>query len=316
MAWNSATCPPVAPGPDRRRVPGVRGEVADRVVAPVVGEPAVAEERLRHVVVHREQLDRGDTEVEQVGDGRLVGQPGVGAAQLGWNVGVRRGEALDVHFVDDGVRVPVARARVIGGPPVVVGRHHAARNVRRGVQITRGVGVAGHVTENLLAEAHLTADRAGVRVEQELGRVEAQTRGGLERARGAVAVRLPGTHPRNERVPDPGVPVEHRDAGLPAPVPGAALLEQAQAACRRRPRTLRRSSFPRRGSSRPAGTRCRAVRRHPLTPARPRAAPPAVPHPPTAPPRAGGGSDRPRSRSSRSGARRQGPRHRRRGSTR
>src|SRR6202035_4486383 len=43
----------------------VRGEEADRVVAPVVGQPPVEQERLGHVLVYRQQLDGGDAQVLQ-----------------------------------------------------------------------------------------------------------------------------------------------------------------------------------------------------------------------------------------------------------
>ncbi len=45
-----------------RGVERMRGEEADRAVAPVVREPALGEELLVGDVVHREQLDRGHTE--------------------------------------------------------------------------------------------------------------------------------------------------------------------------------------------------------------------------------------------------------------
>ena len=50
----------------RGRVGGVRREVADRRVAPVVREPALVDEALLDDVVHREQLHRGDAERRQV----------------------------------------------------------------------------------------------------------------------------------------------------------------------------------------------------------------------------------------------------------
>ena len=92
------------PGPDGGRVAVVRGEVADRVVAPVVRQAPPEQERLGHVLVHGQQLDGGDAQVEQVRDGGLVGQAGVGPAQLRGNVRVAHGEALDVDLVEDRVR--------------------------------------------------------------------------------------------------------------------------------------------------------------------------------------------------------------------
>ena len=78
----------------------VRGEEADRRVAPVVGEPALEQERLVDDVVDRQQLDGGDAEVAQVVERRLGGEAGVGAAQLLAHLGVQHREAADVRLVD------------------------------------------------------------------------------------------------------------------------------------------------------------------------------------------------------------------------
>ena len=142
MALNSATWPPGLPGAHRGRVAGVRREVADRVVAPVVGQATVREEGLGDVLVHREQFDGGDTQMEQVGDGRLVAEPGVGAAQLRRDVRVGRGEPLDVDLVDDRVGVPAGRDG-LGGPLVGRVHHQAARHVGGRVEGARRVGVVG-----------------------------------------------------------------------------------------------------------------------------------------------------------------------------
>ena len=66
----------------RGAVGGVRREVAERVVAPVVGQAAAQQVRLADEVVHRQQLDGGDAERLQVLDERRVRQAGVGAAQV------------------------------------------------------------------------------------------------------------------------------------------------------------------------------------------------------------------------------------------
>ena len=52
-------------GPHCGGVAGVRGEVADGVVAPVVGQAAIREKGLGHALVHREQLDRGHAEMSR-----------------------------------------------------------------------------------------------------------------------------------------------------------------------------------------------------------------------------------------------------------
>ena len=62
-----------------RRVVGVRREVADRAVAPVVRQPLVDEEVLVGDVVDGQQLDRGDAEVLEVLQRRRRRQAAVGA---------------------------------------------------------------------------------------------------------------------------------------------------------------------------------------------------------------------------------------------
>ena len=75
---NSCTCSPALAD---RRVLVVRREEADRVVAPVVAQPAVDEVRVVDELVHGQQLDRRDAEPGEVLDRGRVGEAGVGAAQ-------------------------------------------------------------------------------------------------------------------------------------------------------------------------------------------------------------------------------------------
>ena len=63
-----------------RRVAVVRREVADRLVAPVVAQPALHELSVVNELVHRQELDRGDTEALQVSDGSGMREARVGAA--------------------------------------------------------------------------------------------------------------------------------------------------------------------------------------------------------------------------------------------
>ena len=64
---NSRTCSPPAA---RRGILVVRREVADRVVAPVVAQPAIEQQRVLHELVDGQQLDGGDAELLQVLDRR------------------------------------------------------------------------------------------------------------------------------------------------------------------------------------------------------------------------------------------------------
>ena len=101
----------------------LRREVAVRVVAPVVAKlGAVDRVDPAHLALveseHRQQLDRGDAEVLQVGD--LLDDPRERAGMLDARA-LRAREAADVHLVDDRVAhrsvqrlvaFPVVRARV------------------------------------------------------------------------------------------------------------------------------------------------------------------------------------------------------------
>ncbi len=150
-------------------------EESDRVVAPVVAQAPLDEAVVVHELVHRQQLDRRDPEPLQVLDERRVGEPGVGAAQLGRHVGMLAGGPLDVDLVDDGV-LP-RRAQLAVAVPVEEGvDDHAAGHERRRVAVVAHVGFVPAVAEDGLVPDDLAGDRLGVGVEEQLGRVAAQAR--------------------------------------------------------------------------------------------------------------------------------------------
>ena len=169
-------------GPDGGGVAVVRREEAGCVVAPVVRQPPLDEECLGHVLVHGQQFDGGDAQVLQMRDCGVVAQAGVGPAQLGRDVWMAHGEALDVDLVHDRVCVPVPRAVAVLPAERRVG-DQAPRHVPGGVQGARLGGVGRVLAEDLGPEGDRPADRLGIRVEQQLGRVAPQP---LGRIPGAV----------------------------------------------------------------------------------------------------------------------------------
>ena len=86
-------------------------EEADGVVAPVVRQSPLDEERLGHIVVDRQQFDRGDAETDEVVQRRLMREARVGAAQFFRHAGMPCGEPAYVHFVEDRVGQRVSRPR-------------------------------------------------------------------------------------------------------------------------------------------------------------------------------------------------------------
>ncbi len=179
---------------------GVRrvwGEEADRVVAPVVGQPARGDLRLGDELVDRQQLDRGHAEVAQVVDDRRGREPGVRSAQLLGHPVVQLGHALDVQLVDDGVAPPASRGAVVAPVEPVVDDHAERHLAGRVEEVARLRSVHG-VAEDRRVLHQLAADGPRVRVEQQLLRVEPQP------LRRAPTARRPGSRsavPAGSRAP-------------------------------------------------------------------------------------------------------------------
>ena len=77
-----------ARGSARGRQARVWRQEGDRVVAPVVDLATIEHEARRQLLLHRQQLDRGDAELGQVGDRRRMGESRVRAAQRLRDVGM------------------------------------------------------------------------------------------------------------------------------------------------------------------------------------------------------------------------------------
>ena len=231
-------------------VAGVRGEEADRRVAPVVGEPALEQERLVDDVVDGQQLDRGDAEVAQVGERRLGGEAGVGAAQLLAHLGVQAREAAHVRLVDH--RLVQRRVRAAVALPVEarVDDHRLRDGVDVVLVVALEVGVllvGGDVGEHVgRVPAHRAVDRLRVRVEQQLGGVEAVAGLGLVGPVDAEAVALArpdaraGSSARCARCARSGRPAARRRRRRTGTARRARRARRrARSSCRCRPRSRR-----------------------------------------------------------------------------
>ena len=201
----------------RRRVALVRGEEADRVVAPVVRQPAVGQEPLGDVLVHRQQLDRGDAEVAQVPGRRLVREARVGAPDLRRDVRVARGEPLDVHLVDDRVR---RRGGAAGRRPP--SRRPACRSPGTGARTARSrpasacAGSSGSWPSSAPGRTSRRRGRPGRRGRGAAWPDCSAAPGRVERPLHPVAVGLAGLDAGDEAVPHPRVVVVELEPGLRA----------------------------------------------------------------------------------------------------
>jgi hypothetical protein len=125
----------------------VRGEEADRVVAPVVAESAPDQLSIVHELMHWQQFDRGETQFGQVVERRRVGQARIGTALRRRYVRVPRGESFHVDLIDDRlVQRDIRRAVVAPVEERVV--HHRPGHVRGAV-----VGVAGVLVAEVVQAA-------------------------------------------------------------------------------------------------------------------------------------------------------------------
>ena len=188
----------------RRRVAHVRREETDRVVAPVVAQAELDQALVVDERVHRQELDRGDAEAQQVIDHRRAGEPRVRAAQLRRHVGMELGQALDVRLVDHRVLERDARRAVVAPAERGVDDPALERAGRVVARVEREVlaAAADAVAEMRVGPAQRALDHPRVRVEQQLVRIEAMALLGRVGAVHAVAVEQPGPRLGQVAVPD------------------------------------------------------------------------------------------------------------------
>ena len=207
------------------RVLGVRREVADRVVAPVVAQAALEQEAVVDERVDRQQLDRGDAEPLQVrGSPRGArGRRRCRAAAPGTS-GCRIGEALDVRLVDHRL-VPRDLEPAIVAPVEVRLHDDRAERVRRAVLGRHRPPVVGCAPRSAGPQCEALGDRARVRIDEQLVRVAAQAARRIPRAVDAIAVALPGPDLRQVARARPG---RCRGRAAIRRLVGARPIEQAQ----------------------------------------------------------------------------------------
>ena len=107
-------------------------------------------------------------------------------------------ESLDVHFINDRlVRRDLWAAVVAPGKGFVEhGPQRRELGVVALVEREVGLGIVQLVAEHLVGPARLASDRLGVRIEEDLVRIEPMPFGRLVRSVNAVTVDLPRQHVR------------------------------------------------------------------------------------------------------------------------
>ena len=209
------------------RIGRVRGEEADRVVAPVVAQPDLLQVRLVDEGVHRQQLHARHPEPPEVLDRHRVRHPRVGPAQVLGHPRQQPRHLPDVHLVDDPLVAGDRRGSVLA--PVEAGVDDDAPRDEGGrvtLRAHRGIPLAGLVDDvpvDLRCVGEFPLDRAGVRVEEELGGVVPVAGGGVPRAVGPEPVARPRPDLRDEPGP-PAVPGGRELDGALAPF----VVEDAQ----------------------------------------------------------------------------------------
>ena len=202
----------------------MRREVADRLVTPVVAQPALSQLGVMHELVDREELNRGHAESLEVFHRSWMRQSGVRAAERVRDAGVALREALDVDLVEDRVRHrPTGRAVCCPSrsrPETSNDRWNVgAESVPSGaIRVISGVPEHGGIP------LHLAGHRAGIRVQQAAwpgyseyprpdptGRERGSRSAGLlSRPAGSTAIGPPPPAPCSSVSPDPS-----RRTGIP-----------------------------------------------------------------------------------------------------
>jgi hypothetical protein len=164
-------------------------------------------------LVDGQQLDRGDAEALEVLDDGGMREPRIGAAQRLGHVWVQVGQSLDVGLVDDRVGERCARRSVVA-PVEGLFSHDGAGDV------WSRVGGVAPVDGRVPLDA--ATDGAGVGIEEQLGRVAAQTGVRVPRAVDPEAVTRAVAGPGHVTLPDAAIGELERMALL-----AAAFVEEA-----------------------------------------------------------------------------------------
>ena len=165
--------------------------------------------------VDREQLDGGDPKTGQMVDDDGVGQTGIGAADLLWDLRMAHRDPAHMGLVHHGLVERDPGMAVV--PPIEEGAHHHRSRYRRcRVRVVRLVWVIELVGEHRRSPGDGSVDRLRVGIEQQLGRVGSLTATGFPWAVDPEAVPLPGDDLGKVTMPDEAIALGELDPGFGA----------------------------------------------------------------------------------------------------
>ena len=175
-----------------------RSKEADRIIAPVIAQPAIDQNLVVEVRVHWQEFDRGHPQFFQILDRTSAPQSGVGSAQFSRHIWAEPCKTLHVHFINH--RTVQRRPRPFVVAPVeCVIDHDTFRNAPGVVaKIARKLSLraADDVSKHLVSPVHLPRDRLRVRIDQQLRAVETHAALRIVRPINAEAIELPRSHIR------------------------------------------------------------------------------------------------------------------------
>ena len=151
--------------PAARREARVGRHHGDGIVAPVIGKPERRQVTLVDPRRARQKLQRRDAEPRQMRDRRVMRETGEGPAQMLRNVGMRRGETLDVKLIDDRIAPGMLWPRRLRRDWL---RDNRFRQMRGAVDV-RGVAIS----EERRMQREGAIERQRIRIDEQFRRIEA-----------------------------------------------------------------------------------------------------------------------------------------------
>ena len=205
----------------------LRREKGQGLVAPVVAQLALDQRAVLHPGMHRQQLDGGDAQLDQVVDQPRIGQGREGAALVELDIVAQHAQAAQVGLVNHRLRPGDARSAVLAPAEVARGYDGLGHSRRTVTAVERQIalGCADTVAIQRIGPADAAGQPPRVRIDQQLVRVESVPLLGLVRAPDAVAVKLAQAGVGQVAVPDlVGTLGQRQPLGLAL----AGGIEQAQ----------------------------------------------------------------------------------------